>query len=77
MKGKSSYRTASNWFDLTLKLAMGTFASGVGVNSMFELLSFLDIPNAKSLHHIFFSEYRSYYWKAPEETSNYINGGRN
>ena len=76
MKGKSSYRTASNWFDLNLKLAVETFASGIRVSNTTGLHSFLDIPNAKSLHQ-FFSEYGSYCWKAPEKTSNYINGGRN
>ena len=50
MKGKSSYCTASNLFDLNLKLAMGMFASSIGMSNMAQFLSILDIPNAKSLH---------------------------
>ena len=33
---------------------MGTFASGIGASNMDQLLSFMDIPNAKSLHQRFF-----------------------
>ena len=49
-----SYHTASHWFDLNLKLAMGTFASGIRASNMAQLLSFMDIPNAKYLHQRFF-----------------------
>ena len=38
---------------MNLKLAMGTFASGIGANNMAQLLSFMDIPNTKSLHQRF------------------------
>ena len=54
IRGNPSYHTASHWFDLNLKLAMGTFASGIGASNMAQLLSFMDIPNAKSLHQRFF-----------------------
>ena len=33
---------------------MGTFASGIGASNMAQLLSFMDIPNAKSIHQRFF-----------------------
>ena len=56
MKCNSSYRTTSNWFDLNLKLVMGTFASGVGVNNMAQLLSFLDTPNTKLLRNRIYRE---------------------
>ena len=44
------YYIASYWFECSLKLAMGTFASGIGVFNMTTLLSFWDIPNAISLN---------------------------
>ena len=33
---------------------METFASGIGASNMAQLLSFMGIPDAKSLHQIFF-----------------------
>ena len=50
IRGNTSYHTASYCFDLNIKLVMGTFASGIGASNMDQLLSFMDIPNAKSLH---------------------------
>ena len=50
---KSGYGTASNCFDSNLKLVIGTFASGIGVNNIAQLISFLDIPNIKSRHDFF------------------------
>ena len=54
IRGNPSYRTVSHWYTLNLKLAMGTFASGIGATNMTQLLSFMDIPNEKSLHQRFF-----------------------
>ena len=40
MKSNLDDHKGSYWFELNLKLAMGTFASGIGASNMAKLLSF-------------------------------------
>ena len=40
----------SNSYSLNLKLVLGTMASDIGPSNIVQLLSFLDIPNCKSLN---------------------------
>ena len=69
MKGKLSYHIPSYWFNLNLKLVMGTFVPGIEMSNMAQLLSFLDISNARSLIvslyiyiYIYIYIYWSNYW---------------
>ena len=50
MQGTVSQRKNSSWYDLNLKLTLGTLASGLCSFNMSELFSFLSIPKAKSFH---------------------------
>ena len=49
MKGEHIYRKTSNSYSLNLKLALGKMAPGIAPSNMAQLLSFLNIPNCKSL----------------------------
>ena len=48
MQGTVSQRKNSSWYDLNLKLTLGTLASGLGSSNMPELISFLGLPKAKT-----------------------------
>ena len=50
LKGDSQHKKISNWYELVL----GTMASGIGPSNMAQLLSFLDLPNCKTLNRQFF-----------------------
>ena len=50
MQGTVSQRKNSSWYDLNLKLTLGTLASGLGSSNMPELISFLGLPKAKTFH---------------------------
>ena len=50
MQGKNNQRKNSSWYDLNLKLCLGTLASGLGSSNMSELFSFLGLPKAKTFH---------------------------
>ena len=50
MQGTVSQRKNSSWYDLNLKLSLGTLASFLGSSNMSELFSFLLIPKAKTFH---------------------------
>ena len=54
MKGEHIYRKTSNSYSLNLKLALGKMAPGIAPSYMAQLLSFLNIPNCKSLSCRFF-----------------------
>ena len=54
LKGDSQHKKISNWYELNLKLVLGTMASGIGSSNMAQLLSFLDLPNCKTLNRKFF-----------------------
>ena len=40
LQGESRYRKSFNWYELNLKLALGTMESGIGTSSIDQLLSF-------------------------------------
>lgn len=48
--GEISSVVNSSWYDLNLRLAIGTLASGSGGANMSELFSFLGFPHAKGFH---------------------------
>ena len=50
MQGEISQRKNSSWYDLNLKLSLGTLASVLGTSNMSELFSFLGIPKTKKFH---------------------------
>ena len=49
----------SSWYDLNLRLTIGTLASGSSGANMSELFSFLGFPHAKGLHKRVFPVYES------------------
>ena len=59
VKGNPRYHTASHWFNLNLKLAKRTFTSGIRASNIAQLLSFMDISNAMSLHQRLFKNMES------------------
>ena len=50
VNGDVSSIVNSSWYDLNLRLAIGTLVSGAGGANMSELFSFLGFPNAKTFH---------------------------
>ena len=50
IQGEVSSVVKSSWYDLNLRLAIGTLASRSGGVNMSELLSFLGFPHAKGFH---------------------------
>ena len=53
MNNEITYQNNFNWYDLNLKLALCALASGKDTSSMAQLLSVINIPNAKSLNRRF------------------------
>ena len=49
-QGEVSSVVNSSWYDLNLRLAIGTLASSSGGANMSELFSFLGFPHAKGFH---------------------------
>ena len=50
IQGEVSTVVNSSWYDLNLRLAIGTLVSGSGGTNMSELFSFLGFPHAKGFH---------------------------
>ena len=50
VNGDVSSIVNSSWYDLNLRLTIGTLASGSSGSNMSELFSFLGFPNAKTFH---------------------------
>jgi len=55
LEGKEQFQKSSNWYELNLKLGLGTMASGIGPSNLSQLLSFLDLPNCKTIDSRFFN----------------------
>jgi len=55
LEGKETGQKSSNWYELNLKLGLGTMASGIGPSNLSQLLSFLDLPNCKTIDSRFFN----------------------
>ena len=54
MQGERQHQKNSNWYELNLKLTLGTMASKRDPHNMAQLLSFLDLSNCKTLNSGFF-----------------------
>ena len=54
LKGEYTSQNNSNWYELNLKLVIGSMASRIGLINITQLLSFLDIQNCQSLNGRFF-----------------------
>ena len=50
LRGEYTSQKNSNWYQLNLKLVLGTMASGIGPSYMAQILSFLDINYCQSLN---------------------------
>ena len=55
LQGKDQFQRNSNWYELNLKLGLGTMASGIGPSNLNQLLSFIDLPNCKTFDSTFFN----------------------
>ena len=53
-QGESQHQKRSNWCEFNLKATLGTMELGIGPSNMVQLLSFLDLPNFKTLNDRFF-----------------------
>ena len=49
MQGKNSQRENSSWYDLNLKLCLGTLASGLGSSNMSELFFFFGTTESQDI----------------------------
>ena len=54
MKGKYTLHKKSHRYQLNFKLTLGAIASGIGPTNLAQLLSFIDIPNVKTVNGRFF-----------------------
>ena len=52
---KEQFQKNYNWYELNLKLGLGTTASGIGPSNLSQLLSFIDLPNCKTFDSTFFN----------------------
>ena len=55
MQDKDQFQKNTNWYELNLKLGLGTMASGIGPSNLSQLLSFIDLPNCKTFDSKFFN----------------------
>ena len=55
LQGKDQFVKNSNWYELNLKLGLGTMASGIVPRNLSQLLSFIDLPNCKTFDSKFFN----------------------
>ena len=54
MKGKYTLDKKSHRYQLNIKLILGAIASGIGPINLAQLLSFIDLPNVKTVNERFF-----------------------
>ena len=54
MKGEYTSQKRSHGYQLNIKLTLRTIASGIGPTNLAQLLSFLDLPNIKTVNDRFF-----------------------